>query len=128
MRGVRRTKKSGEAIMARATGEVPIEYLRFVADYPILPDDFADVREREVFADVQKALVVNLEVRRRPPVDGAAWPDQYFVVGESGCGDWYCLDTSHSPAPVVCWNHETAAFEPTAHSLSAFLEHILRNP
>jgi len=41
-----------------------------------------------------------------------SWPEYHFVIGDSGCGDWYVLVTNDDELEecVVFWNHETGSF------------------
>jgi len=107
---------------------IPPEYSELTLNYPTLPAGFEDTPQHEIYSDPERVLAANRAVRERPPASGAEWPGAYLVIGDSGCGDYYCLDTSRAPASVLCWNHELASFEVVADSTSSFLTHILRNP
>jgi hypothetical protein len=38
------------------------------------------------------------------------WPDEYLVIGQSGCGDYYAIDMDDEYSLVYLWNHEIGDF------------------
>ena len=69
---------------------------------------------------------------RFPLEDGGyAGPEllpRYVVIGESGSGDPYLLDTAADGLPVVLLSHETHAIESAWPTFEAFVEEWVRAP
>ena len=59
---------------------------------------------------------------------GPALPPRYVVIGTSGGGDLYLLDTAADGLPVVCLSHETHAVEAAWPTFEAFVEEWVRAP
>lgn len=57
--------------------------------------------------------------------DQTDWRGTFVVIGESGAGDLYLLDTPAS-SPVYCLSHETHRIEPEWPTFRAFVEEWLR--
>lgn len=38
------------------------------------------------------------------------WPEEYFVIGESGCGDYYAIDADDDHSSVYLWDPEVGDF------------------
>lgn len=53
------------------------------------------------------------------------WPKDYILIGDSGCGDYYCLDLSQLPSPIVCLNHETQSCEEVSPSFQEWTRQLL---
>ena len=93
-------------------------------------DDGSDsegfVSEAELFADPAVALRVNQEVRKESILDPDGqefcWPMTFLVIGETGDGDYYCLDTVGEHEGVMQFRHHTVEFEMVAESMSDFIE------
>ena len=52
-------------------------------------------------------------------------PNEFIVIGESGCGDYYFLDLGQTPSPVMMSNHETGELDYIASSVLAWLKRIV---
>ena len=93
-------------------------------------DDGSDsegfVSEAELFADPAAALRVNLEVRKESILDPDGqefcWPMNFLVIGETGDGDYYCVDTAGGHEGVMQFRHHTVEFEMVAESMPDFIE------
>ena len=48
------------------------------------------------------------------------WPDEQFVIGDNGCGDYYTIDIDDEESPVFFFEHEQSDFDETAGSLEEF--------
>lgn len=80
---------------------LPASYRRMLADYPAFPVCEADPDFRPqddgLYASKEQLWDVN--------VGGADYvrtifPPSYFVIGDSGCGDYYAIDTTNQDSPV----------------------------
>ena len=116
--------------------ELPAEYLAMLEQYPATlstrtrefdhPDCEESVAEVELLNDPQTILAINQEARREcilePNGDEFVWPDQMMVIGETGTGDYFCIDVSGDVDGVIQYNHQAVTFEIIADSLAEFIE------
>ncbi len=74
-------------------------------------------------------LIENQDVRRpgTPWVGeaGDPWPENYFVIGDDQCGDYWCVDLRTADPGVFFYDHEIGAFERQHDSLHEFAESLL---
>lgn len=47
------------------------------------------------------------------------WPNDYFIIGHDGCGNFYYLDKSSNK--VGFYDHDDMEFQPEADSLQAYI-------
>ena len=93
-------------------------------------DDGSDsegfVSDAELFDHPEAVLRVNLEVRRESILDPDGhefcWPATFLVIGETGDGDYYCIDTAGGHEGVMQFRHHTVEFEMVAESMPDFIE------
>lgn len=118
---------------------LPSTYLRMLADYPdVLKDvrraiDNSDsegtIEDVELIRDFQSVLEINQEARDGsvPDPEGNEhfWPDQLLVIGETGEGDYYCLDVDEPEPCVMQFNHQSVVFEVVAEDLQDFVEMLV---
>ena len=118
---------------------VPHDYLQFLAAYPdslrsatrALDDSDSEgmVSDVELIADLLSVLQINLEARADsvPEPDGLEffWPDQFLVIGETGSGDYYCIDVEGEVEGVMQYDHQNVGFEVVADSLDEFVEMLV---
>ncbi len=116
--------------------EIPREYRRLLQAYPQSlrrvqrSEDGSDaegcVGDVELLADLSEVLAINREARASPVPDPAgnkfSWPAQLLVIGESGTGDYFCIDTSDDSGEVQRYLHCPNEFELVADSLAEFVE------
>ena len=107
-----------------------------LADYPEAlrgvsrADDGSDsegfVSEAELLADPAAILRINLEVRKEsilnPDGQEFCWPMTFLVIGETGDGDYYCVDTAGEHQGVMQFRHHTVEFEMVAESIPDFID------
>ncbi len=107
-----------------------------LTDYPaalrgaVRADDGSDseglVSEAELLADPAEVLRINREVRLDSILDPEGrefrWPAQFLVIGETGDGDYYCVDTAGEHEGVLQFRHHAVEFEPVADSMDEFIE------
>ena len=53
------------------------------------------------------------------------WPDDFLIVGGSGCGDYYFISASGAFSGVHIYEHETGETSEVAPNLEGYYEHIL---
>lgn len=93
-------------------------------------DDGSDVEgfvsEAELLADPVEVLRINREVRLESILDPEGrefrWPASFLVIGETGDGDYYCIDAAGEHEGVLQFRHRTVEFEPVADSMDEFIE------
>ena len=118
---------------------LPIDYLELLKSYPSTlasarrADDGSDsegcVADVEFLARSEEILEINQEVRHGSILDPEGqefrWPDQLLVIGETGDGDYYCVDTDGEHDGVLQFLHYAVEFESIADSLNDFVEMLL---
>ena len=118
---------------------MPPAYLQFLDAYPeslrqarrALDDSDSEgtVAEVELIADLPAVLEINLEVRADsvPEPDGLEfyWPEQFLVIGETGSGDYYCIDVEGDVDGVMQYDHQNVGFEVVADSMDEFVEMLV---
>ncbi len=117
-------------------GPVPTACRAVLTDYPealrgaMRADDGSDseglVSEAELLADAVEVLRINREVRVESVFDPEGrefrWPTPFLVIGETGDGDYYCVDAAGDHEGVLQFRHHAVEFEPVADSMAEFIE------
>ena len=93
-------------------------------------DDGSDaeglVSDAELLADPVDVLRINREVRLDSILDPEGrefrWPTPFLVIGETGDGDYYCIDASGEHEGVLQFRHHAVEFESVADSMDEFIE------
>ena len=115
---------------------LPSECRAIYTDYPELlrkavrADDGSEtegfVSEAELLADPAEVLKINREVREHSILDPEGqeflWPVPFLVIGETGDGDYYCVDASGEHQGVLQFRHHTVDFDVVAESMEEFHE------
>ena len=87
------------------------------------------VSEAELLADPGDVLNINHEVRLHSITDPEgrefSWPDTFLVIGETGDGDYYCVDASGEHEGVMQFRHHAVEFEVVAESMEEFAELLI---
>jgi len=118
---------------------LPTEYLQLLQNYPAalrqarrcIDDTDAEgtVADVELIADPQSLLEINLEPRQDsvPAPDGMEefWPEQMLVIGETGGGDYYCLDVLGEVSGVIQYDHQSVGFYVLADTLDEFVQILM---
>ena len=68
--------------------KLPPSYISVVENYPC-PDN-SDICGHGLFNDPETVIEQNLQ-HRQYGWFGLKWPETFFVIGDSGCGDTYFL-------------------------------------
>ena len=115
---------------------LPSAWRAVLTDYPealrraVRADDGSDsegfVSEAELLADPAEVLRINREVRQDSILDPEGrefrWPIAFLVIGETGDGDYYCIDAAGGHEGVLQFRHHAVEFEPVADSMDEFIE------
>lgn len=118
---------------------IPEDYVRLLGNFPEqlrktprTPDKSIEdgfVAEVELLADVAEVVEINIEARNGGVIDPDGeeflWPEQLLVIGETGTGDYYCLDVSGEHTGVLQYLHQAIEFEIVAESLEDFVDMLL---
>jgi len=114
--------------------ELPKTYREFVRKYPKtlleakrhMTKGDESPAELELLNDADALIACNSGVQASQGLHD--FPAEYFVIGQSGCGDYYAIDTDDDDSPVYFWNHEIGDFdeEEEHESLAAFAAELIR--
>jgi len=87
--------------------ELPGVYRDFLLSYPenLLQ---TSVPNFELLNDAKELICLNREVERSHMNE---WNSSFFVIGSSGCGDYYAIDVDEPDGEVYFWNHELGRVE-----------------
>ena len=116
--------------------KLPADYLLALDDYPdSLKHARRSIDDSEMEGFVSQAefvqspdcvLFLNLETRsdsvQEPGGLEFFWPEQFFVIGETGGGAYYCIDVDGDVDGVMQFDHQAVQFEVVADSLQEFVE------
>jgi len=120
---------------------LPADYVRLLGSYPdvlrsaVRADHGSDsdgfVSDVELLANPTDILEINREVRLGTILDPEGrefrWPDQLLVIGETGDGDYYCVDTDGEHTGVLQFRHHAVEFEIITDSLHEFVEMLVES-
>ena len=118
---------------------LPDDYLSLLNNYPpalrtaVRAEDDSGtegtVAEVELMSELLDLVEINREVRLGPVLDPEGeefrWPVQLLVIGETGDGDYYCVDTDGEHQGVLQFRHQSVEFESVADSLDEFVGMLL---
>jgi hypothetical protein len=118
---------------------LPEDFLRLMSAYPEVlktagrSDDQSGaggvVADVELLAAAESLLEINREVRLCSLLDPEGqefrWPQSYLVIGETGDGDYYCIDTAGEDPGVLQFLNQPVAFESVTDSLEEFVEMLM---
>lgn len=89
-------------------------------------DSEGSVADVELLENIGCVLALNLEARDESVAEPEGleffWPDQLLIIGETGAGDYYCIDVEGQEEGVIQFDHQSVAFEVIADSLDEFIE------
>jgi len=120
---------------------LPADYIELLNGYPpqllcvVRAEDGSAsegmVSDVELLADPIRVVAINREVRlgtvHDPDGNEFRWPDQLLVIGETGDGDYYCVDCDGEHPGVLQFRHHPVEFEFIADSLQEFVELLLES-
>ena len=96
-------------------------------------DDAAEICEHEFLRDPERIIALNNEMRQlkarwtTDDLEPRPWPDDYLIIGDSGCGDYYCVSRTRAFPGIVAYEHEMAAFTPFAASFDEYYELMMQD-
>src|SRR5215210_7185118 len=117
---------------------LPAHYRRFLLAYPqSLIDNKLDLgwvqeapADRQLYNNPARLIELNRDVRLpgTPWVGeaGDPWPDNYFVIGDDQCGNYWSVDLQASDPGVWFYDHEIGAFERQHECLHDFGKSLLK--
>lgn len=98
-------------VEAAARHRLPGYYVRFLLDPPARLLSCEGSR-MELSTDPERVAELNRHVRDDGGSEvtwlreGAPWPEDWLVVGEDGCGNYYFLDLGAAVSPVLLYDHD----------------------
>jgi hypothetical protein len=125
------------AVESALSVTLPGHYRWFLLAYPQpLLDNKRDLgwvheapAERQLYNSPSRLIELNRDVRLpgTPWVGeaGEPWPDNYFVIGDDKCGNYWCVDLHADDPGVWFYDHDLGAFERLHGSLGEFGESLL---
>lgn len=126
--------------LEQLTGQsLPQDYLHLLRNYPSAltvarrcidnTDSEGMVADVELISDVHSLVIINREARLDsvPDPEGMEifWPEQFLVIGETGSGDYYCIDVLAEITGVMQYNHQSVSFDVIADSLEEFVDMLM---
>ena len=126
-----------DAVEAALAVMLPGHYRGFLLAYPQpLLDNKLDLgwvqeapADRQLYNNPARLIELNRDVRLpgTPWVGeaGDPWPDNYFVIGDDQCGNYWCVDLFTPDPGVWFYDHDLGAFERQHDSLGEFGESLL---
>jgi SMI1 / KNR4 family (SUKH-1) len=129
-----------DRLIAMVQGPLPEDYMQLLRNYPqalrnCSRDTVADstsglVSQVELLAHLDAILELNHEARLIPILDPDGeefrWPDSLLIIGETGFGDYYCLDATGEFPGVLQFEHQPVEFYAVADSLAEFTDMLLK--
>lgn len=119
---------------------LPSRYRSILLNYPQALLDMADVypmkkgppqrvgpENAELYNDIDLIQLANLG---DPDYKNEIFPSHFFIIGDSGCGDYYAIDTADEAAPVYmggCHPNEYGEdeCEPVSASIEQWVERLV---
>jgi hypothetical protein len=78
-----------------------------------------------VCTDTQQLVEMNEHVSGFAPVAGLPdWPDDLFVIGTDGCGNYYAIRHDEEDSPVLFFDHDRDELQQSADSIEDFCRRI----
>ncbi|ELJ8717739.1 SMI1/KNR4 family protein [Vibrio cholerae] len=113
--------------------KIPSEYTNFMLNYPLLSGSEEQGYLEETILRNADLIILNNKYFREDIEDAIrssgnldfVWKSSFFVVGSDGCGNYYFLETSKSPAPVYFFDHELLEYEYLASDINGLLKHFI---
>ncbi|GAA5511156.1 SMI1/KNR4 family protein [Novipirellula caenicola] len=102
---------------------LPKSYVDVVTNYPA---ELANTEAPDfgLFDDPTLIIDANRTVRT-DGYCGEPWPDQYVIIGENGCGDYYVVTKNATQFSVGFADHEAMECNPFASNLDEFVAKLI---
>ena len=94
-------------------------------------DEIEDLSRNELIFDRSYVSELNGQIRSmktrwmKDDQEATQWPDDFLIIGGSGCGDYYFISSSGAFSGVRIYEHETGETSEVATNLDSYYEHIL---
>jgi hypothetical protein len=76
-------------------------------------------------------LIYYNEAVRKPGTpwteDDGPWPEQYFVIGDDQCGNYWVIDLDSPHREVLFYDHDVGKFEIVHATVKEFADHLVRS-
>ncbi len=125
--------------LARLIGSaIPAAYVELLENYPAPllncprgEGEAGMISQVELPNTLEIVLDLNREARAYsvPDPEGAEflWPNSVLVIGETGAGDYYCLDASGEVPGVLQFEHQPVEFYEIADDLAEFVDMLVES-
>ena len=96
-------------------------------------EDIDDLIHNELIFDKEHITQLNNEVRSvkstwiKGDKEETFWTDDFLIIGQSGCGDFYFLSASRSFLDVRFYDHEAEEISTVANHISEYYNYILQD-
>lgn len=98
--------------------DLPEDYCEFVTRLDN-HRDLAELLGSSISTNGDLIITLNERLSTSAPIAGLTqWPDDYFVIGEDGCGNYYALNTDDDT--ILFYDHESDVILRVANSLDDF--------
>ncbi len=125
-------------VEARFKLKLPNAYRRFLLNYPsILIETRTElgwchesVSDRKLRLNIDELIYYNESVRApgTPWTENdGPWPEQYFVIGDDQCGNYWVIDVSSPDEQVLFYDHDIGKFNVEHESIQAFADHLVQS-
>ncbi len=117
------TNEEFELIELNTGTKLPESYKQIVTNYPkellgTEAEDYGLLNDPSVIIEENNDL-------RKNGFYGEPWPEQYFVIGQNGCGDYYVISLNNKEFSVGFACHEKMACNPYAANIVNFIDTYL---
>jgi len=102
---------------------LPKPYVDVVTNYPHALAD-TEAPDFGLFDDPTLVIDAN-RIVRDDGYFGEQWPDQYVIIGENGCGDYYVVTKTANQFSVGFADHEAMECNPFASDLEDFVAKLI---
>lgn len=111
---------------------LPVAYRRLSVTFPFKPLDPARSGTTDWFYnDAATVIAATRAARSNQNIQDEIGRTALVVIGDSGAGDWYVIDTTETPEsalPVYCISHEDHQWSQEWPTLAAFTAEWLQAP
>ena len=96
-------------------------------------EDIEDLGRNELIFDRSYLAELNGQIRAskarwmKDDQEDTTWPDDFLIVGGSGCGDYYFISSSRAFTGVRIYEHEVGETSEIASNLDGYYDHILED-
>ncbi len=114
-----------EKISDALTIDLPDSYCEFIEEL----EQYADASEyfdNAISLDTNYIIELNEIISSATNIAGLDfWPEEYFAIGDDGCGNYFTIDIDEEDSPVLFYDHEADEFKQIDDTLNDFAAGIL---